>query len=213
MSAEAFAPTKGMHPLTGEPRRARVPEARKQLTDWLADRSKRRNVEATYDAARESDEFKNWWANADHYDADSANSRTIREKLVSRSRYEIQNNGYSDGIAQTYSTDLVGTGPQLRMQTASEAFNQMVELSWSFWTQATLFRSKLWTMAHAKHSDGEGLGVVRTNRAINHPVKLDVSLYETEQCQTPSIPFDEPGYIDGIKFDEFGNPLWYDILQ
>ncbi|MBM6707126.1 hypothetical protein H6A68_08795, partial [Bifidobacterium pullorum subsp. saeculare] len=50
---------------------------------------------------------------------------------------------------------------------------------------------------------------------VNHPVKLDVILYETEQCRTPFIPVVawRPGYIDGIKFDDFGNPEWYDILK
>jgi hypothetical protein len=59
-------------------------------------------LRATYDAARTTDEFKNYWANADTYDADSANSREVRQTLVSRSRYEIGNNGYADGIAQTW---------------------------------------------------------------------------------------------------------------
>lgn len=170
-------------------------------------------LRASYDAARSSDEFKNYWANADQYDADSANSKTVRHTLISRSRYEIGNNGYADGIATTYATDLVGKGPTLRMQTGSEGFNRMVEQTWFLWSQAVQFRRKLWCMTHAKHSDGETFAVLRINRRVNHPVPLDIQLYEAEQCQTPYLPFSEPGYIDGIKFDEFGNPLWYDILH
>lgn len=170
-------------------------------------------LRATYDAARTSDEYKNIWANADRYDADSAHSREVRHTLISRSRYEIGNNGYADGIASTYATDLVGVGPTLRMQTSSAGFNQMVELSWYLWCKATHFRRKLWCMAHAKHGDGEGIGVIRKNPRVRHPIPLDVCLYEAEQCQTPYLPFAEPGYIDGIRFDEFGNPVWYDILH
>ena len=90
-------------------------------------------VEATYDAAGSSNEFKNYWANADAYDADSANDKSVREKLVQRSRYEVGNNGFADGIAQTWATDLIGKGPALRMQTSSEGFNRLVETTWYYW--------------------------------------------------------------------------------
>jgi len=170
-------------------------------------------LRATYDAARTTDEFKNYWANADTYDADSANSREVRQTLVSRSRYEIGNNGYADGIAQTYATDLVGLGPNLRMQSNSAGFNRMVEFEWALWTKAVQFRRKFWTMAHAKFGDGEAFGLLRRNPRVKHPLKLDVVLYECEQCQTPFLPYGVAGYIDGIKFDEFGNPVYYDILH
>jgi capsid protein len=137
----------------------------------------------------------------------------VRHELISRSRYSINNNGFADGITQTYATDLVGVGPALRMQSGSEGFNRMVETEWYRWTKAVQFRRKLWCMAHAKVSDGEGLGVLRRNPRIKYPVALDLVLYEAEQCQTPYLPFSEKGYIDGIKFDQFGNPEWYDILH
>jgi hypothetical protein len=168
---------------------------------------------ARYDAAQDTQEFGAYWANADAFDADSANSKIIRHKLIHRSRYELANNGYADGIAQTYATDLVGVGPLLRMQTGSPAFNTMVEREFYLWSKATQFRRKLWCMAHAKHGDGEGVGVMRRNPKVKHRVPLDLVLYEAEQVQTPYLPFDEPGYIDGVKFDEFGNALYYDILR
>ncbi len=178
----------------------------------MANRIATRKQNATYDAARTSDDFKNYWANADSFDADSANSKVVRHTLISRARYENANNGYADGISQTYATDLVGLGPALRMQTGSEGFNRLVEITWYNWCKAVHFRRKLWCMAHAKHTDGEGIGVIRRNPRVRHEVKLDVVLYEADQCQTPYLPWNERGYIDGIKFDEFGNPLWYDIL-
>lgn len=170
-------------------------------------------LRASYDAARTTDEFRNYWANADRLDADSANSREVRHTLISRSRYEVGNNAFSDGIAQTITNDLIGVGPTLRMQTQSDGFNRMVELTWHLWCEATNFHRKLWCMAHAKHVDGEGIAVIRRNPKVKHPITLDLVLYEAEQCQTPYLPFGEPGYIDGIRFDDFGNPLWYDILS
>ena len=201
-----------------------MPGLLRRLTSWLVGPQKNSDaavrawqnryaqMRATYDSARTSTEYQNIWANADRLDADSAHSREVRHTLISRSRYEVGSNGYSDGIAQTYATDLVGVGPQLRMQTGSEAFNRMVETSWYLWCKATRFRQKLWCMAHAKHVDGEAFGVLRRNPGINHPITLDVQLYEAEQIQTPYLPFSSRGRIDGIQFDQFGNPQWYDIL-
>ena len=192
--------------LNGKPR----PELAEQLARV---RGPRRQIQARYDAASESDEYSNYWANADSYDADSANSKAVREKLVQRSRYEVGSNGFADGIAATWATDLIGKGPSLRMQTGSDGFNRMVENAWYFWCKEVQFRRKLWCLAHALHVDGEGIAVIRRNTGMKHPVKIHPRLYETEQCQTPMLPYGESGYIDGIKFDDQGNPVWYDILK
>lgn len=191
-----------------------LPSPRKQLANdsWQA-RRELGMMRGRYDAAQTSDEFKNYWAATDAFDADSAHSREVRHTLIHRSRYEIGSNGYSDGIAQTYCTDLVGIGPTLRMQSGSTGFNQLVERTWQAWAKSVKFRRKLWCMAHAKHSDGESINVLRLNPRVKHPIRLDIRMYEAEQCQTPYIPYDRPNYIDGIEFDEFGNPLYYDILQ
>lgn len=170
-------------------------------------------LRATYDAARTSDEFKNYWANADYFDADSANDKVTRHRLISRARYECSNNAYFDGIAQTIINDLVGKGPSLRMQTMSDGFNQLVELSWHLWSQAVGLNRKLWCMGHAKHVDGEAFAQLRRNPRVNHPIKLDLVLVEAEQCQSPYIPFNEANRIDGILFDEFGNPRSYEFLR
>lgn len=178
----------------------------------VLDRAMQR-VHGSYDAAGTGGDLDTYWANGDSFDADSAHSRAVRHRLMRNSRYEICNNGFSDGIAQTFCTDLVGTGPQLRMQTNSVSFNQLVERNWFLWCQAVKFRRKLWTMAHAKHVDGEAFAVLRVNKRINHPIMLDVVLYEAEQCQSPMLMPGEPGRIDGINFDEFGNPSTYEFLQ
>lgn len=187
------------------------PKAHRAALEQLQERFAK--LRATYDAARTTDEFKNYWANADRLDADSANSREVRHTLISRARYECANNAYSDGIAQTITNDLIGNGPSLRMQTSSQGFNQMVELTWSLWCEASGFNRKLWCLGHAKHVDGEGFAVMRKNPRLKHPIPLDLVLYEAEQCQTPYLPFGEPGRIDGIKFDEFGNAIFYEFLH
>lgn len=214
-----------IHPLTGEPKKNG--HARRELIEALiksriARQDLRRgqigraasgpgDIAAIYDAAQDDDEFRNYWANTDWRDADYSNNRFVRQKLVPRSRYEVQNNGYADGIALTYATDLVRGGPKLRMQTGSPGFNRMVEFQWQLWAKAIKLRRKLWCQAHAKHMDGEGFGRCMTNPKVAHPVKLDYVLYETDQVRTPILPL-EPRYVDGVQFDEWGNPTHYDIL-
>jgi len=83
-------------------------------------------VHATYDAARDTTDMQNYWANADAFDADSANSKAVRAKLVQRARYEVGNNGYADGMVQTHANYLMGTGPTLRMRTRNPNLNAMV---------------------------------------------------------------------------------------
>lgn len=171
-----------------------------------------RDINAHFDAAQNSPDFRNYWAAADSLDADSAHSREVRQRLVNRSRYEVANNGYADGMVQTHANYLVGKGPTLRMQTASKGFNQMVEAEWGRWCKAVKLRRKLWCMAHARVQDGEAFGLLRTNPRLRHQVKLDLQLIEAEQCQTPYLSPGATGKIDGITFDEFGNPISYDIL-
>lgn len=170
-------------------------------------------VRAKYDAAQDTTEFKNYWARTDALSSDAANSKGVRQKLIHRSRYEVDNNAYVDGMAQTHANYLVGLGPKLRMRTQSNGFNQLVERQWARWSKTIHLRRKLWAMSHAKMVDGEAFAMLGTNPRVMHEVKLDVKLFEAEQCTSPYLPWGVVGYIDGVRFDEFGNPLWYDVLR
>jgi capsid protein len=170
-------------------------------------------IHARYDAAQTTDEFRNYWAAADSLDADSANSRGVRLRLMQRSRYEAGSNGYFDGMLKIHANYMVGVGPQLRMQTGSDAFNRMVEMAWFTWSKRVQLRRKLHTMARAKMQDGESFAILKSNPRLRNPVKLDLALVEAEQVTSPLLPFGMVGYIDGVRFDEFGNPMWYDVLK
>ncbi len=188
------------------------PITRQRPRAELADVALRQDIHAQYDAAQDTDEFKNYWAAADSLDANSANSKGVRAKLVPRSRYEVGNNGYADSMVQTHCNYLVGVGPKLRMQTQSSGFNALVETRWKQWTKAIQFRRKLWCQCHAKIQDGEGFGVARNNPKVRNPVQLDFSLFETEQCQSSYIANLAVGWIDGMEFDEYSNVEFYHVL-
>jgi len=174
-------------------------------------RSSHRRARMSYDAAGDSVEFQNHWASADSLDADCANNLSVRRKLRNRSRYEAGSNPYYKGILRTYCNSLVGTGPSLRMLSKNRDFNQLVEREWFKWTHEVHLSRKLWSMAYAKTTDGEAFAVLQTNPALPG-VQLDFMPIEAEQVHSPYVPHDEPGYVDGIKYDEHGNIEWYDVL-
>jgi capsid protein len=173
-----------------------------------------RPIRARYDAAADdSNETKNIWSAADALDADAANSLAVRIKLRKRSRYERMNNGHASGIIRTQGNYIVGTGPKLRMLTGSPGFNSMVEAAWKRWAKAVGFAKKIRTMCRAKVGDGEAFCLIIANPNCPDPVKLEIRLIECDQVSAPSMKSDDENYVDGIRFDEFNNPISYDILR
>jgi capsid protein len=171
-----------------------------------------RPIRARYDAAQTTDDNSQHWALVDSYDADSANSLTVRSTLRKRSRHELENNGHGKGIELTQANYVVGRGPKLRMQTTNKAFNAAVEAAWNRWWKRVKGSRKLRTAVKAKVKSGEGFLVAKQNPGLRDQVKLDIVGIECDQFTTPQLPYNEPNRIDGIKFDEFGNPLYYDLL-
>lgn len=177
----------------------------RQTVTLATPRDERAAIKAKYDAASDSVEFANYWAAADAYDADSANSKAVRTRLVKRSRYETANNAYADGICQTHANFVVGIGPTLQA-------DPEIKADWASWSRAVGLRRKLWCAAHAKIQDGEAVLQIVSNQRVRHAVKLDIVPIECDQVTTPYLPHREVGVIDGMVFDRFGNVLWYDIL-
>lgn len=172
-----------------------------------------RRARLSIDAARDSEEFRRHWANADRLDADSSHSKAVRHKLISRSRYEADSNGYYDGTLSTHCNTVVGTGPKLRMLTKNKPFNQLVERDFGVWSERVGLARKMWCMYHAYLMDGETFAVMQTNPGLPGNVKLDFQPLEAEQVQTPYIPIHQKGHIDGIRFDRWNNVQYYDVLE
>jgi len=171
-----------------------------------------RAIRGSYDLAQTTDGNKNHWAAADNYNADSANSKSVRSTTVKRSRYETGNNGYLKGITRTQAAYVVGRGPKLRMQTISPGFNAMVEAAWRRWAAKVKLARKLRTAVKAKVTDGEAFLIARQNPGLDDPVKLDLMAVECEQVTSTDLLWAEKNRVDGVRFDDFGNPLFYDIL-
>lgn len=172
----------------------------------------RQRLRAKYDAAQTVRNNQNHWANADSLSAAAANSPDVRQKLRDRSRYECSNNTYAAGMLSTLANDTIGTGPTLRMQTGSLEVDSAIEYAFHAWTSATRFDQKLRVMRMARARDGEVFAMFATNRNLKDSVKLDIRLHESEEV-AQSIFRSSTDNADGIIFDDFGNPIGYNLLR
>lgn len=200
---------------------------------WFKRRSERRHAEASfreslvgrmlarYDAAVANDENKKHWANADALSSVGANSRAVRTVLRNRSRYEVANNSYANGMVRTLAYHCVGTGPTLSIE-GEEPFDREVEQRFEDWAGAINLADKLRTMREARARDGEAFALLTTNRGVDDPVKLDLALVEADQIGDPgsgSLYGANLGaeatrnYCDGITYDDAGNPVSYEVLN
>jgi lambda family phage portal protein len=172
-----------------------------------------RVIRGRYDAAATTEDNRRHWANADGLSANATNSPEVRRVLRNRARYEVANNSYARGIVSTLANDVIGTGPRLQMLTPDAAANRFVEQEFVRWSHAVRLADKLRTMRVARAEDGEAFGILTNNERLDSSVTLDVKLVEADQVTTPDLAYEQPNAIDGIVFDQFGNPTEYHVLR
>ena len=172
-----------------------------------------RLLRARFDSAVTNDENRRHWANADSLSADAAANADVRGILRNRARYEVANNSYARGIVSTLANDVIGTGPRLQMLTSDPEANSRIEDEFSAWMNAAGISDKLRTLRMARAESGEGFGLLARNDKIASPVTLDLRLIEADQVCTPDISLGNTTVVDGIVFDEFGNPVEYHVLR
>lgn len=183
-------------------------------------------VRASYDAASRSSESVRHWRGADALSADASLSPDIRHLIISRSRYEVANNGYVCGILNTLADDAIGTGPRLQLslcdcelsEWTDEWENRLAhrEKRWRQWCRAVDLSRKLTIARRSKAQDGEVFFRKTINPKIRNSVKLDITLYESEQVGSPLLTivpeyYDNgvPKEVDGILYDRNGNETSY----
>lgn len=188
-------------------RRRKLSKAERQVAEL---------IRASYDAARTTDENSRHWRNADALSAIAAGSRSVRATIRNRARYEVANNSIARGIVLTLANDVIGLGPRLQLQTKDPNVNRAVEAQFHAWATEINLSGKLRTMRMAKASDGEAFAVLTTNESLASPVKLDLRLVEADRVTTPltgTLGVAEEQAVDGITFDQWGNPKTYSILR
>lgn len=172
-----------------------------------------RQLRARYDAAITNAENRRHWANVDGLSADAAANPSVRRIIRWRTRYEVANNSWAKGIVQTLANYVVGTGPRLQMLTQDKDLNNFIEREFLRWAKAVRLAAKLRTLRMCRSVDGEGFLVETINPQLPTPVKFDLRAVEADQVTTPDLSLVDPGRVDGIEFDEHGNPAFYHILK
>jgi lambda family phage portal protein len=170
-------------------------------------------MHARFDSAVTNDENRRHWAYADGLSPTAALSIQVRLILRNRARYEVANNSYAKGIVLTLANDVVGTGPRLQMLTDDDAANGTIEQAFCDWADAVGLADKLRTMRMARADSGEAFAVLTSNPRLDSPITLDLKLVEADQVTTPVLYLPYPQPVDGIVFDDHGNPIEYHILR
>jgi len=183
----------------------------------------RARLRASYDAAATTSDNARHWVNADVLSADAANSPEVRRILRARARYERANNTYCAGIVNTLACYGVGTGPRLQITpeewpkttTPEQAreITEAIERAWHAWADEASLADKLALLRACRAVDGEGIAVFKTNPRLRSDIKLDLELVEADQLATPDLYTLGTNAVDGIVFDEYGNPAEYHILR
>jgi len=125
----------------------------------------------------------------------------------------VANNSYARGIVLTLANDTVGTGPRLQMLTGRKSVDRTIEREFALWADEVGLAEKLRTLRMARAQDGEGFGVLATNPALDHPVKLDLRPLEADRVTSPLHVADNENIVDGVKLDPHGNPASYLVLK
>ncbi len=181
--------------------------------------NRNQKLQARYDSAQTTTENELHWANADRFDPNTTASLDVRQKIRSRSRYEVlENNPYLKGTILTICNDFTGTGPRLKItdERIPKDLKRKIERNLHIQFQKIKMRQKLWRMRLAKLVDGESFGWMRINPRLEIPVPLDVKIYETDQITSPGIyPQEGANYneVDGVRFIDEDNILEYHVLR
>ena len=172
-----------------------------------------RSLRARYDAAGVNDDNRRHWAGADSLSVNAANSPEVRRVLRNRSRYEVANNSYARGIVLTLANDSIGTGPRLQLLTEDSDANRRIEREFAAWSKTINLAEKLRTMRMARAQDGEAFAVLTSNQRLPTAIQLDLRLIEADQVCTPDLAVLTSSGVDGIVFDDAGNPIEYHVLK
>jgi lambda family phage portal protein len=99
------------------------------------------------------------------------------------------------------------------MLTDDAEANRRIEIDFWRWSKAVRLPEKLRTMRMAQAADGEAFAMLVSNRRLPTAIQLDLRLVEAEQVTTPELSPRSRNAVDGIVFDDMGNPVEYHVLK
>ena len=206
--------------------------SQEQHVNWLQSQlhqtqKKMRMIRAKYEAAQNYATTENHWSKADYLSPDAANDPFVRARLRARSRFEIiENNPYLNGTMISLCNDFAGSGCRLTITDTDvpRGERQKIEKQFRRWQKRIKLRKLLWRLRMDKAVSGEAFAVAIYNKRLKHPVKLDYRVIEADCVTSPTGGLGKgmkplinrtisPSEADGIKLDEYGNPISYHFLD
>jgi capsid protein len=193
-------------------------QAAEALSAGRLDERVGRILQATWNAAATSERNENLWVGASGRSADAENAPGVRTTIRNRCRYEARNNSFCRGIIDTKSSDVVGRVPRLQLfaaptDEAALKAAEVKEAAFAAWAENVRLGQRLRLLFVQRMESGEGFIVLRTNDAIDGPVKLDPILVEADRVTSSFTKVEGPTYCDGITYDALGNPVSYDVMK
>ena len=170
-------------------------------------------IRAGFDAASRNPQEERYWANADGMSADAVASPDVRRLLRNRARYEVANNCYAAGMKSTTVKHTIGTGARLQINTGDTAMDRRLEAEWIEWADEISLADKLSTFRGARFESGECFGILTKNHKLKSRNKTDIVMIEADQIASPLLASLEQDTVDGIEYDQFGNPSIYHVLD
>jgi lambda family phage portal protein len=157
-------------------------------------------------------EERAYWAEANSLSADGYITPEMRKTWRNRARMEAYCNSYAKGLVLTLADVCIGTGARLQLLTENDNYNSEVEQYFATWAEAINLGDKLKTLRKAKCIDGEAFAIIVNNPKVNHEIKIDLKIIESDRIATPYPKITERD-VDGIHYDKYGNPVSYDVLK
>lgn len=189
----------------------------------LSDKPRMRYISsrAFFDAAATNRLNEKHWQYASDFDIDTllrGDLATIRKRAM----YEICNNSYGAGIADTLADYLVGTGPIPQVNSGNEEFDEEAEGRFIEWTENCDYTQTMefgellrMQMALQQCECGGSLTVLKQDPSAG-PYEVGLRLLTVEMTRLCN-PMDAIGETkklhDGIEFDAYGRPVAYYILR
>lgn len=142
--------------------------------------------------------------------------------VMYRTRYEMANNSYAAGIADTLALDVVGTGPRPQVDSGNEAFDQEIEELFCQWCLDCDYSGRMdmaellqMQMVTQQCEAGNSLTLLkRADVGRRRAISLRLLPVDIERLANPiKSGFETERLHDGIAFDAAGRPTDYYILK
>ena len=195
--------------------RIRKPAERKKLNA--------QSTQQGYDILRREHETDHWKYAQTNLASSALDTYEVLQRLRRLSRSEFRNNPHLKGLILKMGHEVIGTGPKIEIipdklnDKTQRAANQTERF---FHEHACKIRmtQKLRMREFEKKIGGESFSVFRQNRGIK-TTPVDFEVYEGDQFHSPGFLYEElyaeSEYppVDGIRFDDWGNPQIYHRLK